>query len=64
MRKFLCIIGFHKWETVGYNSVLNPMPVERCTCCGIGRQFHMYGDECRWSKTEMDQMMKEAPKCG
>lgn len=59
MKKLLCAIGFHQWKIVGYNSVLNPMPVEMCERCGIGRQFHMYGAEFRWTKDEMNQMLSQ-----
>lgn len=59
MNKLLCVIGLHRWTTVGYNSVLNPMPVERCERCGRGRQFHMYGDVYTWTRAEMDEMLKQ-----
>jgi hypothetical protein len=50
-----CFVGLHRWTTVGYNSFLNPLPVERCDRCGIGRQFHIMGAELRFTKEQMDR---------
>lgn len=54
MKPILCFFGLHDWHIVGYNSVINPLPVERCKDCGIGRQFNICGAEFRWTKDEMD----------
>ncbi len=48
-----CRLGAHKWGVVGYNSILNPMPVEQCRRCKIGRQFHLVGAEFYYSAEQM-----------
>ena len=53
-----CIVGLHRWTIIGYNSILNPLPVERCDRCGIGRQFHVTGAEFRFTREEMDEACK------
>jgi hypothetical protein len=54
----VCLFGLHRWEIVGYNSILNPLPVERCARCGIGRQFHVVGAEFRFTREQMEESCK------
>lgn len=57
---WLCKIGFHSFKDLPlWGGVLNPMPVEICKRCGIGRQFHIMGAEFRYTKEQMDALLKE-----
>lgn len=53
-KSWRCHFGIHDWQIIGYNSVLNPLPVEQCSRCGCGRQFEMTsGAEIRWTPEQM-----------
>ena len=54
LNKLLCLFGCHQWHPLTSGSILNPVPVERCERCGIGRQLHWAG-EIRWSRQEMEK---------
>jgi len=54
-KSWRCRFGIHRWNIIGYNSVLNPMPVEQCTRCGLGRQFQMCGSEIQCAPEDMKE---------
>lgn len=48
--KVLCKIGLHRFKPFAHNSLVNPLPVEECARCGIGRQLSPYGYETRYTR--------------
>lgn len=48
----------HDWVDVGINSILMLIPIERCSRCGVGRQYQIYGEVLRWTKEQMETMGK------
>lgn len=57
---FLCKIGLHKWTELGMNSFLEPLPVECCKRCGIGRKLLLVGAYLVYSKEQMDALITKA----
>jgi hypothetical protein len=51
--RLLCMIGVHKWGAIGYDSILNPIALEQCRRCKIGRQFHPAGMEFTFTAEQM-----------
>lgn len=54
-RHLLCRIGLHRFRPWAYNSLINPLPVERCERpgCGVGRQFHICGAILTYTAEQM-----------
>lgn len=57
--KIRCLVGLHYWHEVGFVSLLNPIQLERCRRCGVGRQFQFMGALMYYSKPEMDKIMQK-----
>ena len=53
--RWLCRIGVHRFRPYAYNSFVNPFPVEECTRCGIGQQFHLAGFTTRYTREQMTE---------
>lgn len=53
--KWLCKIGLHSFKPWALNSVVNPIPIERCGRCGVGRQAVLWGGQIRYTRAEMDE---------
>jgi hypothetical protein len=49
----LCRIGIHRFRPWAWNSVIEPLPIERCDRCGVGRKFLVCGAEIRYSVDTM-----------
>ena len=60
-RSLLCRVGLHRFRPWAFNSLLNPMPVERCerSGCGVGRQFHIMGAIFTYTSDQMREMAEE-----
>lgn len=59
MRKLFCELGYHSWIPSGYNSVINPLPIEVCKICGVGQQWNIAGFCIRYTKEEVNKMKME-----
>jgi hypothetical protein len=53
--KWLCTFGLHKFKPWAINSLVNPIPVERCERCGTGRQWAGHGGQIRYTKAQLDE---------
>ena len=53
-REWLCKIGIHSWETLGFTNLLLSDTLKRCRRCGIGQLDIAFGQGYeRYSREEM-----------
>jgi hypothetical protein len=65
--RIACFFGLHRFRPWAINSVVEPLPVERCERCGVGRKWLTCGVELRYSREQMaeaeeDLIQREAAK--
>lgn len=60
MKSLWCLFGLHRWDAVALTSLINPMPLMRCTDCGIGEQWSTAGNIIiRFTKEEMETLLDQ-----
>ena len=57
--RLLCWLGIHAFKPWAWNSVVEPLPIERCERCGVGRKFLTCGAAIRYSRETMEEAARE-----
>lgn len=57
--RLLCRLGLHAFRPWAWNSVVEPMPVEKCARCGRGRKLLMCGAVLHYSLAQMEQAAED-----
>jgi hypothetical protein len=58
----LCLIGLHEYRPFAFNSVVNPLPIEECERCGLGRQWNVAGFLTKYTRRQMAEARADLAK--